>query len=78
MKKGSSDCRDAVTDAEQNALEMLVELFDWLDGLQPQPQPTTEVPQHIRARRSVAFTLAARGARVFSSLGMRREPADRA
>src|SRR5258706_11519892 len=23
--------------AEQNALEMLVELFDWLDGLEPQP-----------------------------------------
>ena len=27
--------------AEQNALEMLVGLFDWLDGLEP--QPTTEI-----------------------------------
>ena len=26
-----------VKDAEQDALEMLVELFDWLDGLEPQP-----------------------------------------
>jgi hypothetical protein len=27
--------------AEQKALEMLVDLFDWLDGLEP--QPTTEI-----------------------------------
>ena len=26
-----------VKDAEQDALEMLVRLFDWLDGLEPQP-----------------------------------------
>jgi len=33
--------RKVVMSAEQNALEMLVELFDWLDGLEP--QPTTEI-----------------------------------
>ena len=30
-----------VKNAEQRALEMLVELFDWLDGLEP--QPTTDI-----------------------------------
>ena len=30
-----------VKNAEQRALEMLVNLFDWLDGLEP--QPTTEI-----------------------------------
>lgn len=70
VKKVNSDWRSTVADAEQDALEMLVGLFDWLDGLQPRPQPTTEVPQNTQAKRSVAFTLAARGARVFSSLGM--------
>lgn len=71
VKKGRADWRNAVTDAEQNALEMLVGLFDWLDGLQPQPQPTTsEVPQDIQSRKSVAFTLAVRSARAFFSLGM--------
>jgi len=33
MKKG---LRKDVLAGEQNALEMLVDLFDWLDGLQPQ------------------------------------------
>ena len=33
--------RDAVKTSEQNALQMLVELFDWLDGLEP--QATTEI-----------------------------------
>lgn len=73
VKKRRVDWRSAVTDAEQDALEMLVGLFDWLDGLQPQPQPTTtEVPQDIQAKKSVALTLAVRGARAFSSLGIRR------
>ena len=31
----------SVKRAEQNALETMVELFDWLDGLEP--QPTTEI-----------------------------------
>jgi hypothetical protein len=33
--------RRIVMRAEQNGLEMLVDLFDWLDGLEP--QPTTEI-----------------------------------
>jgi hypothetical protein len=33
--------RKAVLTGEEQALEMLVDLFDWLDGLEP--QPTTEI-----------------------------------
>jgi len=40
-KKAKKDMRKLVMSAEQNALEMLVELFDWLGGLEP--QPTTEI-----------------------------------
>ena len=31
-----ANLRKTVTSAEQSALEMLVDLFDWLDGLEPQ------------------------------------------
>ena len=41
QKKAKKEMRDVVMRAEQRALEMLVELFDWLDGLEP--QPTTEI-----------------------------------
>jgi len=54
MKKRRADWRNAVTDAEENALEILEGLFDWLDGLQP--HPTTGVSQIIQAKKSVAFT----------------------
>ena len=37
MKKGRADLRNAVKAAEQNALEMLVDLFDWLDSVESQP-----------------------------------------
>ena len=37
MKNRRSDLRDIIKDGEQGALEMLVELFDWLDSLEPQP-----------------------------------------
>jgi len=37
MKKGRANLRNAARTAERNALEMLVDLFDWLDGLEPQP-----------------------------------------
>ena len=37
MKKGWADLRNAVKAAEENALEMLVDLFDWLDSIEPQP-----------------------------------------
>ena len=40
-KRKAKEMQKAVKNAEQNALEMLVDLFDWLDGLEP--QPTTEI-----------------------------------
>src|SRR5258706_521323 len=40
-KKTLKKIKQSVKLAEENALEMLVELFDWLDGLKP--QPTTEI-----------------------------------
>lgn len=40
-KKARKETRKVVMGAEQKALEMLVGLFDWLDGLEP--QPTTEI-----------------------------------
>ena len=40
-KKLKKEMHKEVKDAEQRALEMLVDLFDWLDGLEP--QPTTEI-----------------------------------
>ena len=35
MNNQRADLRKVVKAAEQNALEMLVDLFDWLDGLEP-------------------------------------------
>jgi hypothetical protein len=40
-KRVRKELQQAVKSAEEKALEMLVELFDWLDGLEP--QPTTEI-----------------------------------
>ena len=37
MKKSKADLRKAVRASEQNAIGMVAELFDWLDGLEPQP-----------------------------------------
>ena len=36
MKKRKTDMHNAVKAGEQNAMQMLVELFDWLDGLESQ------------------------------------------
>ena len=41
QKKILQEMRKAVKNGEKTALEMLVNVFDWLDGLQP--QPTTEI-----------------------------------
>jgi hypothetical protein len=41
MKIGRASFRKAVMAGEENGLDMLVDLFDWLDGLEP--QPTTEI-----------------------------------
>ena len=43
--------RGEVKAAEQGALENLVNLFDWLDGLEP--QPTSEVVTHYEESRSI-------------------------
>jgi len=40
-RRKAKEMQKAVKSAEQNALETLVRLFDWLDGLEP--QPTTEI-----------------------------------
>ena len=37
QKKEIARLRKGVQECEEKALEMLVELFDWLDGLEPQP-----------------------------------------
>jgi hypothetical protein len=36
MKKAKTDLSKAVKSSEENAMGVLVELFDWLDGLEPQ------------------------------------------
>jgi len=38
MRKQRAKFCEAVKAGEQDALEMLVDLFDWLDGIEPQPQ----------------------------------------
>ncbi len=47
-----AEMREVVKGSEQKALEMLVELFDWLDGLKPQPmtkgQDPHEKPKDIK------------------------------
>ena len=40
-RRKAKEMQKAVKSAERNALETLVGLFDWLDGLEP--QPTTEI-----------------------------------
>ena len=50
MKKRGTDLRNAVKASEQNALQMLVRLFDWLDGLEP--QATTEIITRSQKREA--------------------------
>ena len=51
LKIGRAGFRNAVKVGEENALEMLVELFDWLDGLEPQPAIDI-LPLYDKSRRS--------------------------
>jgi hypothetical protein len=44
IRKGSADLVKAVKGSEEDALEMMVELLDWLDGLEP--QPASEIALH--------------------------------
>jgi hypothetical protein len=37
MRKGKADFLKEVKYSEEDAMEMLVDLLDWLDGLEPQP-----------------------------------------
>src|SRR5258706_2205973 len=50
MKKRSAGLRKDVQAGEQNALEMLVGLFDWLDSLEP--QGTTEIVARSQKREA--------------------------
>ena len=51
MKKGGADFRKAVKAGEQDALETLAELFDWLGGLEQ--QPTTGIVPLFEARQNI-------------------------
>ena len=48
MKKGRADLHKIVEAGEQNALKMLVDLFDWLDGLERQPTETIRTKRRTR------------------------------
>jgi len=50
-KKVRKEMRKVVLSAEQKALKMLVELFDWLDGLGP--QPTTDIVTLYETSQSI-------------------------
>jgi hypothetical protein len=56
LKKGRSEMRKAVKDGEQKALGMLVYLFDWLDGLNP--QPTTEIVSLYEKSQNIEVKIA--------------------
>ena len=47
MKKESIDLRTMVKAGEEKALEMLVDLFDWLDGLD-RPKPQDALAQQMK------------------------------
>jgi hypothetical protein len=54
MKIGSADFRKAVTASEEDALEMLVDFFDWLDSLEPQ-SITKNVPPYQEAQKIMSM-----------------------
>jgi len=49
MRTGRAEFRKAVKGGEENALETLAELFDWLDRLEPQPM-TNIIPFYQEAQ----------------------------
>ena len=49
MKKRRADLRSAVKFSEDNALYMLVKLFDWLDGLEPPEIVTRPQKREVNA-----------------------------
>lgn len=54
MKTGRAEFRKAVKGGEENALKTLVELFDWLDRLEPQPM-TNVVPFYQEAQNIMSI-----------------------
>ena len=84
VKQGSTDSRDVVKAEEQSALGMLVEIFNWLDGLEPQPVTEIVPPQNTSAlmdrvtpnkaqtqtQTPAIFALLAGGTRILSAVGM--------
>jgi len=62
VKESRSGLREFMKAAEQDALEMVKELFDWLEGLEP--KPTTTIPLEARPAAKEAEILA--GVDVFS------------
>jgi len=80
VRQGTTDPPDTVKADEQHSLEMLVEFFDWLASLEPQPTTEKVVPPlYISAwmdqvtpkktHNSAIFALPAGGTRVFSAVG---------
>jgi len=65
MKKRRAQFREVVNVAERDGLEMLVDLFDWLDGLGPQPRmkvaPLYKKPHTIVANIIGSLTRHVRG-----------------
>ncbi len=55
MNKRRVDLRNAVKASEQDALEMLVKLFDWLDSLEP--RGTTKIATRSYKREVVSTVL---------------------
>ena len=70
-KKGRTDLRNAVKAAEENALEMMVDLFDWLDSVEPQPtMEVVEKSQSIQTNtRPLKYGTAAKNHTVSCSPG---------
>lgn len=80
-KKEQMDPRAVVLEEELQALGMLVELFDWVDGLEQRPatrydplQIMTAIVHHVAPRRAkhynTVFALLAGGTRVGSALAI--------
>jgi hypothetical protein len=70
VRHGATDPRDTVKSDENHTLEMLVEFFDWLDSLGP--QPTTEKlvpPQYISAWMDQVTPRKAQSSAIFASYG---------
>ena len=74
MRKRSAELHKAVKASEQNVLETLVELFDWLNGREPQPMTGVtpfydEKPQGPKATAADARAHAPRAKKAKNSAG---------